>query len=394
MTKSKIILAMVVIGVTIASIYFLRDADRVPSDAGKMRQVAVTTGSIQNIVTAQGKLEPKDYVDVGLQVSGQIKKLHVDVSDTVKQGQLLVEIDPRIYQAKVEQDEAQFKSLQAQTNEQDAILDLAQRQNVRNIEQYKHQTISKDAFEQSEATLKEAQAKLASLKAQTDQAQSQLNSDKTNLGFTTIYAPMDGVVASMPVREGQTLNSVQSAPTLMTLANLDIMTVRAQVAEADIPRIRIGMPVTFTTLGDMEKHWQGTVRLVQPSPEIINDVVLYNVLIDAENKDHALMNGMSTQIFFEQAKADNVPVLPMEALGKRLKDQDKDGAKAYQILLKKAGEKPTPTTILVGLTDRFQAEVKSGLSVGDVVVIPGRVSSTDAAKGRTGMPPGMGGPRL
>lgn len=356
----------------------------------KIRTANVTKGNIEDVVTAQGKLEPKEYVDVGVQVSGQIKTLHVDVSDMVKKGQLLAEIDPRIYQSRVEETGAQLKSLRAQVEAQAALLELANRQHERNQEMFKSQAISKDTLEQGEAGFKEASAKLNSLKAQADQTASQLSADRTNLEFTKIFAPMDGVVASMPVRAGQTINSVQSAPTLMQLANLDIMTVRAQVAEADIPRVELGMPAYFTTLGDMEHKWKGVVQLIQPSPVVVNDVVLYDVLIDVENPEHQLMNGMSTQVFFQLGSAQDVAVLPMEALGKRLPQEDSDVGKAYEV--KMQNEKTR--TVFVGLMDRTNAEIKGGLNVGEVVVVPERAkpASTRGQSGR--LPPGMSGPRL
>ncbi len=352
-----------------------------------IRTATVEIGTIDSLVMAQGKIEPKKYVTVGAQVTGQIKKLYVDVSDVVKAGQLLAEIDPRIYQSKVEQDMAQLDSIRAQINEQEATLKLASSQHRRNEEMYKQKVISKDTYEQAEANLNVAIAKLESLKAQEKQARSQLSADNTNLEFTKIFAPMDGIIANLPVREGQTLNSVQSAPALMEIDNLDVMTVRTQVAEADIPRISLGMSVYFTTLGDMERKWKGTVRLIQGSPEIINDVVLYNVLIDVENPEHKLMNGMSTQVMFEAGKAENVPTLPIEALGKRLNNSDNDKGSAYQIKI--MGD-DTPRTIYVGMTDRTRAEIKEGLKVGDVVIIPSRIKPSDKAGRQGGMPPGTG----
>lgn len=351
------------------------------------RSVIVVLGTLEDVTTAQGTLEPKNYVDVGLQVSGQITKLHVDVSDSVKQGQLLAEIDPRIYASRVAEDAAQVKSLHAQVLQQQATLDLAISQHARNTAMYAQKAISKDTLDQSQAALKVAQAKVISLQAQEDQAASMLESDKTNLGFTKIYAPMDGVVASLPIREGQTINSVQSAPTLMRLANLDVMTVRAQVAEADIARLTLGMSAYFTTLGDMERRWKGTVRQIQPSPEIINDVVLYNVLIDVKNPQRILMDGMSAQVFFEIAKASDVPIVPLEALGKRLPKEDTIG-KAYAVRV--AGKQ---RTVQIGLTDRTQAEIKDGLAMGDVVEIPDR-TKPGSSRGGGGIPPGMTGPRL
>ncbi len=358
----------------------------------KFRTATVETGAIEEVITAQGKLEPRDYVNVGSQVSGQIQKIHVQISDVVKKGQLLAEIDPRIYQSKVEEDTARIVSLKAQLADQLAVLELASRQHSRNQSIYTQQAISKDRLDQSESALKQARAKAASFKAQIEQANSQLQANKTNLDYTKVYAPMDGVVASLPVREGQTLNSVQSAPTLMEIDNLDVMTARAQVAEADISKITLGMPAYFTTLGDMEHRWKGTVRLIQQLPEIINDVVLYNVLIDVENPEHKLMNGMSTQIFFELGKAENVPILALEALGKRMPKEDNEKGKAYQAQVKKDG-KIESRIVFVGRTDRMNAEIKDGLTIGERVLIPQKAKPASKSGNSSGRPPGSG-PRL
>jgi len=177
---------------------------------------------------------------------------------------------------------------------------------------------------------------------------------------------MDGTVTTLPTKEGQTLNANQTTPTVMQVANLDVMTVRAQVAEADVTRIKEDMPAYFTTLGDSERRWQGTVRQVQPSPEIVNDVVLYDVLIDVKNDGHKLMTGMTTQVFFIFGKANNALVVPAEVLTRRAAKEDNDKGKAYRVtvLTDKGSE---PRVIHVGLLTRTQAEVIDGLQEGEKV---------------------------
>lgn len=351
------------------------------------RIVTVETGTVEDVVTAQGKLEPKEYVDVGAQVSGQIKKLHVDIGDNVKKGDLLAEIDPRIYQAKLDQDTALLHSLEAQVNAQKAALVLSEQEQARNETMIKTKAISKSAYDQGKSTLDQDKAKLQSLEAQVEQTNSSLNADRTNLDYTKIYSPMDGTVTTLPVREGNTINSVQSAPTLMQVANLDVMTDRAQVAEADISRLKPDTDAYFSTLGDLERKFNGKVRLIQPSPEVLNNVVLFDVLIDADNKDRVLMDGMNTEVFFVLGRAENVPLLPMEALGKRLQNQDNESGKAYSVRVVGQSE---PVTIHTGLADRAHIEIRDGLKVGDKVIVP----SHDAPAGNNGGR-GMGrGPRL
>jgi macrolide-specific efflux system membrane fusion protein len=335
-----------------------------------LRAVPVERADIEETVTAQGKLEPKEYVDVGVQVSGQLKKIHVEIGDSVKTGALIAEIDPAVYESRVAADEAQLKSLRAQLAEQKATADFAQKTLGRNHRLIKEKAISLEALDDSQTAVKVAQAKVASIHAQIEQASSALEGDKANLSYTKIYAPMDGTVVSQPVREGQTLNANQTAPVVVQVANLDVMTVRTQVAEADVTRLTPDMDVYFTTLGAQDRKWRGKVRQILPSPETINDVVLYNALVDVENKDRSLMTGMSTQVFFVVGNAKDVLVVPVRALGKPVASEDGKGTGAsYQIRVDSNG-KPEERVVQVGLMTRVLAEIKSGLNEGEKVLVP------------------------
>lgn len=363
----KTLILLAVIGAAIWW-FFLRASAESEAVTG-MPPVTITKGDIEDNVTAQGKLEPKQYVDVGAQVSGQIEKLHTEIGDNVKTGDLLAEIDPEIYESQVRADEAQLKTLNAQLAQQRAEVKLATQQFKRNASLIKTNAISRDAYEQSETALQVAKAEEAALMAQIEEAQSRLEGDQANLGYTKIYAPMDGTIVVQDTREGQTLNASQTAPTLMQIANLDIMTVRAQVAEADITRIKEGTDVYFTTLGSSERKWQGKVRQVLPSPETVNDVVLYNVLVDVDNADRQLMTGMSTQIFFVLGGAKDVVLIPVSALGKRMMSKDSEDGLAYEVSV---GNPAAPETriIYIGLMDRTKAEVRAGLAAGEQVIPP------------------------
>ncbi|HTT08960.1 MAG TPA: efflux RND transporter periplasmic adaptor subunit [Gammaproteobacteria bacterium] len=360
--------------------YKKHDADK----AAQYQFVIVETGRIEENVTAQGKLETEEYVDVGAQVSGQLKKLHVQIGDTVKKGDLIAEIDPRVYESKVEADKAQLKTLQAQIAEQQAQVVLARQVYERNKRLIQSHAVSQETLEDSDTSLKVAQARVASLKAQLEQAQSTLDGDETNLSYTKIYAPMDGTVVSQTAREGQTLNAVQSAPVIVQVANLDTLTVRAQVAEADVMRLKPGIPVYFTTLGSTDRRWHATVRQIQPSPEVINEVVLYDALVDVDNRDRQLMTGMSTQMFFVLGEAKDVPLIPVAALGKRLADQDNDQGRAYQVRISGGDGRLASKIIHVGLMSRTVAEVRSGLTTGDKVALAARQETTGTDSQKSG----------
>ncbi|HEX2752174.1 MAG TPA: efflux RND transporter periplasmic adaptor subunit [Alphaproteobacteria bacterium] len=387
--KKTIILLLVLCATALGGYAYMRGEKARAGLAATETVMTVQQGTLEEIVTAQGTLEPKDYVDVGVQVSGQLEKIHVELGDTVAQGQLIAEIDPQLYEAKVQADLARLKTLNAQIAQQKAEIKLARQQHERNEKLVTKGAISQDTFEGTATALTVAEAQLDALNAQLEEAQSTLEGDQANLGYAKIYAPISGTVVVKDVREGQTLNASQSAPTVVQLANLDVMTVRAQVAEADVMRLKPDMPVYFTTLGSQSRKWHGKVRQILPSPEVINDVVLYHVLVDVDNTDRQLMTGMSTQMFFVLSRAEDKPLIPVAALGKRLPDEDSDLGQAYSVDVIGAGSTIIPKTIHVGLMDRTQAEVTSGLAVGDKVSVnKALLPASDAQSGRgmRGMP--------
>ena len=160
-------------------------------------------------------------MDVGTQVSGQLKQIHVEIGDTVTKGQLLAEIDPRVYEARVEADQARLKSLKAQLNEQKAQTTLAKQNLKRNQNLIAVNAISQQVLQESEAEAAVAEARVGATMAQINEVESNLQGNRTNLGFTKIHAPMAGTVTTMPAREGQTLNANQTAPLILQIANLD-----------------------------------------------------------------------------------------------------------------------------------------------------------------------------
>ncbi len=356
--------------------------EKAAAEKAAARFYTIANGDIKEEVTAQGKLEAKEYVDVGTQVSGQIQKIHVDFGDEVTKGELLVEIDPRIYQTKVAADEAHIKTLQAQLAQAGASLVLAQQQYDRNAQLVKSSAVSRDLYQQSKAALNVARANIAAFKAQIAETQATLDGDQTNLAYTKIRAPMSGTVVDIPMRQGQTVNASQTAPTILRIANLDVMTVRAQVAEADVMSIKKGMPATFMTMGQMDRTWPGKVRQILPTPEIVNDVVLYDVLIDSPNKGRLLMTGMDTQVFFTIGKAENVPLVPVAVLTHRQPDADNAKGDAYLVSVLGDDGRPQKRVIHVGLMNRTDAEVTEGLVAGDKIILSGAAAGeTEKAGG-------------
>jgi macrolide-specific efflux system membrane fusion protein len=365
--RNRIIGGFTVAALTVGGWYWYTSTAQ-SSQGVVVQPIVVRRGNIEEVVTSQGKLEAKQYVDVGTQVSGQLKAIHVDIGDSVAKGQLLAEIDPRVYQSQVEAGEARLNSLRAQLNQQKAEAVLADQNLKRNQNLIAVNAVSQQALQETESQAAVAKAQVESIIAQIQETESNLKGSRTNLSYTKIYAPMAGTVTTLPTKEGQTLNANQTAPTVLQVANLDTMTVRAQVAEADVSRIKINMPAYFTTLGNNERRWPGTVRQILPTPQIVNDVVLYDVLIDVKNQEHKLMTGMTTQVFFVLGKAENALVIPAEVLTRRVAREDNEKGKAYRVaVMTEKGREPR--VIRVGLQTRTQAEVVDGLAEGDKLAV-------------------------
>lgn len=349
----------------------------------EVRTAEVTLGDIEKSVTALGTLQPKDYVDVGAQVSGQLDTVHVEIGDIVKKDQLLAEIDPTVIETRVRTDKANLDNLQAQFAQQQAELKLARLQLKRNQALYKSKAISQDALQTTETQVAVGEAKADALSAQIAAAQATYDGEVANLGYTKIYAPMAGTIVSQTALEGQTLNANQTAPTILRVADLQTMTVKAQVAEADVVKLTPGMPVYFTTLGLPERRWRATVRQILPTPETVNDVVLYNVLIDVDNEDGVLMTSMTAQVFFVLGEAKQVPLIPIAALGKK-----QPGSNAEYLVRIMTGEGPEARAVKVGLMDRKSVQIVDGLAVGDRVVL--ETPANSASGSDSSRPFGMG----
>lgn len=378
------------------------------------RAVTVSRGDIELLIAATGKVRPKESVDVGAQVSGQLEAIHVDVGDLVTQGQLLAEIDPTLAQARVDQGRAQLAELRATLLELDASRDLA-RAKARRAEMLRAEdAISEADYEIAVAEEKITAARQVQLAAQIERQESTLQADLANLDYTKIYAPIAGTVVAQLAVEGQTLNANQTTPTVLTIADLTVMTVEAEISEADVLRIEAGQSATFKLLGS-DREWQTTVRQVLPQPEIVNDVVLFKALLDVANPDGALRPEMTAQVFFLEGRAEDAVLVPVAALRdaratppaspapgqpRSPAPQSPPAAELAHVMKRHPGAQPAVVlirdgartrrqTILVGLQNRVHAEVLHGLEPGDEVLI-GKPAGADAAAARSRRPFGFG----
>lgn len=378
-TRRRVVLVVLVLLLQAVAVWwaFFRNTDT-------LETMTVHRTDIESTVSALGTLQPQRYVDVGAQVSGQISRILVQPGDNVAKGDLLVEFDPSIQQAEVDTDRANLQSLRAQLAERQAELTLAQQKVNRQRRMAADGSTRMEDFQTAEANLKIAQARVQSLTAQIEGAASRLKGSEAKLGHTRIYAPMSGTVVTLDAREGQTLNAAYQTPVVMRIADLSRMTVWAEVSEADIGRVKVDMPVYFTTMGLMDaqgqpRRWESTLRQVLPAPPnkpvtaaagaggqegaqpASGKVVAYTALFDVDNADGALMPQMTARVFFVSAAASHALVVPLAAL-KPTADRNTFEAQVLE------NGSQRQRTVKVGVRDRLQAEVVSGLNEGDVLV--------------------------
>lgn len=348
----------------------------------------VRRGSLELSVSALGTLQPHRYVDVGAQVSGQIKHIAVDVGDIVTKGDLLVEIDPAVQLAMVNANRATLESLRAQLAEQQAELELAKIKSDRQQRLHRQEATSIELLQDAQAHVRITQARVTSLKAQIAGAQSTLEGNEALLGYTRIYAPMDGTIITLEAREGQTLNATYQTPNLLRLADLTSMTVWTEVSEADVGRVKPDMPVYFTTLGLLDekgesRRWESRLRQVLPAPPVKsgesgvdkssgNKAVSYTALFDVENNDGSLMPQMSARVFFVEASAQNVLLAPLAGM-QATPDQD-----VFTVRVWTGNESLETRSVKIGMKDRLHVEVVSGLEEGEALVM--RLSEENGAK--------------
>lgn len=361
------------------------------ADDSGMLTVPVTRGDIENSVTALGNIQPLEFVDVGAQATGQLKTLTVDIGSEVTKGQLLGEIDPLIAKAKVDVDQGNLANLQAQLQDKQAQAALTNANFLRQKRLLAANATSASEYDAANQAAKSAIAGIASVKAQIAASQSQLSGDQVTLGYTKIDAPMTGTVVSVAIKQGQTINSVQQAPTILRIADLDTMQVQTQVSEADVPKLKVGMPAYFTTLGNPGRKWYGTLAQIQPTPTVTNNVVLYTATFNVANPYHALMTQMTTQVFFIINSAKNAIMVPVAALRGGRGTAWTPGMKNAHVLVASAAGKPERRKVTVGVSNRVSAEITSGLKAGEKVVA-GRKSQTSQSNTPRRAP--GGGPRM
>lgn len=333
----------------------------------------VTLADISQTVQAAGVLQPRLKVDVGAQVSGQVRQLHVQLGQQVKKGDLLVSLDPELARSDLAQAEASVTQQVALIEVRQADLKIARREAERQRRLLAGEATAATEAERAETDLAKLEADLRGQSASLKRLQAELEKRRLSLGYTTITAPIDGTVVNLPVQEGQTVIAVQITPVMVTLANLDVMTVRARVPEADISQIQVGQKARFVTLAGEAQRYDGKVRVIQPVPERAGNAVFYNVLFEVDNQARKLLPEMTVQVNIETGRASKVLTAPMVALGER----DDEGRFAVQVL--DANNKQSPRKVRTGLQDGARVQVMDGLKAGEKVLLAPPTAADQAA---------------
>jgi macrolide-specific efflux system membrane fusion protein len=344
---------------------------------------------MEESVLANGTLEALKTVAVGAQVSGQLKKLHVALGDQVKKGQLLAEIDPVLQQNSLKDAEAMQENVQAQIRAKKALLQQYELAYRRQKELAAQGVTSQADLDNAQAQFDATRADLAALDSQMKKARISVDTARANLDYTRIVAPMDGVVISIVTEEGQTVVAAQAAPTILKLANLDTITVKAEISEADVTRVKPGQKVYFTILGEPDSRRFGTLRAIEPGPKSSasassaasnsSTAIYYNGLFEVPNPDGKLRVSMTAQVAIVLTEAKQVLSIPVSAL----QDKGKDGRQTVKVLV--AGV-PQVRIIKIGFSNNVNVQVIGGLREGEIVII-GEANSPVAAAGSS-HPPG------
>ena len=321
----------------------------------------VRPGDLQQSVLATGKLDALRKVDVGAQVSGQLKTLSVAIGDKVKKDQLLGVIDPEQAQNQIKEVEATLMELRAQRLQAEAEWKLARVTLSRQQQLAKTQAVSQQDLDTAATEMAVKQAQIGAIDAQIKRNQASLDTAKTNLDYTRIVAPMAGEVTQITTLQGQTVIAAQQAPNILTLADMSTMLVKAQVSEADVIHLQPGQKAWFTVLGDPQTRYEGKLKDVLPTPEKVNDAIFYYARFEVPNPKGILRLDMTAQVHIQLTDVKNVLTIPLSALG------DPIGNNRYNVRLLRNGE-TREREVVIGARNDTDVEIVKGLEEGDEVI--------------------------
>ena len=389
MKKTKILIILVILGF---GGYFVYDKFfNIKDEKVEFITKKAKKGSFSKKVDATGEIFATELIDVGAQVSGQIKKLYVKLGDQVKKGDMIASIDSSTQQNSIDNKEAQLAIYKAQLESAKVALNIAKTQFDRENALFAKNATSKQEFETAKNTYSANSAKIKELEAQIKQTNIELSTAKINLGYTKITAPRDGTVVSVQVEEGQTVNANQTTPTIVNIADLSHVKMKMQIAEGDITKIKVGTPVEYSILSEPTKKFQTTVSSIDPGLTTLSDgsygssssskssyssssssssAVYYYAQSIVDNKDGILRIGMTTQNELLIANVEDAIIVPSIGIKK-----DENGTFVYVL---KDG-KPVKTAVKTGIKDNLDTQIISGINDGDEI-ITSQGSSSEIAK--------------
>ncbi|MGI4841947.1 MAG: efflux RND transporter periplasmic adaptor subunit [Janthinobacterium lividum] len=395
LTKKRLAIAagVIVVGGAAAAWWMPKGEPKVPPS--KYRTAQVDMGAINQTVTATGTINPVALVNVGSQVSGTVVELNADFNDRVKKGQVLLKLDPTIFNAQIRQYEASRASAMAN-------LKLAEANYQRNQQLMAQNFVSGTVVDQSRREMDVARANVQLAQAQLDRARADLNN-------SVIRSPIDGVIIKRTIDLGQTVAASFNTPNLFQIArDLTKMQIDTSVSEADVGALKDGLPARFVVDAYPDREFHATMRQFRLAANVVQNVVTYNVVLDVDNQDEMLKPGMTAQVRLVVANRPNVLRIPTTALRFQLPEEEqeklrkqeqekaaKDGkvqqvaqkpaapsqdddlafrtanetARQYKVYRLDAKNQPQPVDIRVGLSNfRYTEVVSGGLKVGDQVV--------------------------
>ena len=373
--KLKPLILILALGVGIGSYFYINKTE----EANQVHYITepVKRTTIDKNVLATGSVRASQRTEVGAQVSGKIISLNVKLGQAVKKGDLIAEIDASNQSNSLSTAEASLASYQAKLKSAQVALEVAQSNYTRLSKLYKSDSASLSDLETAKNTLASAKATVDEVKSQIQTAQISVNDAKTNLNYTQIISPMDGIIVSVPVSVGQTVNSNQTSPTIVQVADLSKMLIKLEISEGDIAQVQEGQEIRFTTLAEPNRAYQSKIDTVDPALTTLTDnnyteesgnteAIYYyaNALVD--NADNRLRIGMTVQGQVNIAKRENVLVVPTSTLKK------KGDKTTIQVLNNNQVEEKE---IQTGLSDSQYTEVISGINEGEQIVVTQRADS-------------------
>jgi macrolide-specific efflux system membrane fusion protein len=357
----------------------------------------IKRGDIENVVLTNGVIYASKLVNVGAQVSGVIETIPVKLGDTLKQGDLITQINNLTQKNTLKEAQASLKSINAQYRSKQAQIKEATAEFKRKKAMLIDGATSQSEYDSAESTLAVYTADLDRLSAEKEQALIGVDNAKLDLGYTTIEAPIDGTVIYVSVEKGQTVNASQDTPTIVELAQLDVMTIKAQVSEADVIRVKAGQDVYFTILGSSGKKYHGTLRAIEPGPTLLSgddsdlvigddEAIYYNALFDVENPDHLLRIGMTAQVSIILASSEDALLVPSQVLVSKPGPETR-----YQVPVQ-VDDDIEYRDVEVGINNKVYAEILSGLDENELIIVGQSSGQSSSASTMPGGPQsGLGG---